>query len=132
MAVSVKELAVALRVSADGDDLPQGQQIILMRLKGTAEAHVNLNAAGAPNYVKDEAVIRMAGYLYDSPPAARRDSYANAYVNSGAGALLLPWTTQRAAVSAESRPARGTLPGVPPGQTLLLWPSGQDTQDGGS
>ena len=92
MAVTLSDLAVAMRLSADGADLPQAQQNILTRLMGVADAHIELLAASAPESVKDEAAIRMAAYLYEAPAAGRRDGYANAFVNSGAAALLSYWT----------------------------------------
>ena len=74
--------------------LPQGQENILARLQGVAEAHILLLAPDAPEAVQDESIIRMASYLYDTPAVGRRDSYANSFVNSGAGALLTFWTPQ--------------------------------------
>ena len=99
MAVTVEDLAVALRLSADGTGLPTTQTNILTRLLGVADAHVDLLAPDAPDPVQDEAVVRMAAYLYDQPPVGRRDSYSNAYVNSGAGALLARWAPQAASGS---------------------------------
>ena len=120
MAVSVADLAVGLRLSADGVGLPTAQENILTRLLGVAEAHVTLLAAGAPEAVQDEAIIRMAGYLYDTPSAGRRDSYANSFVNSGAGALLTFWTP-RAFANSTGTIAGGLIPaGVDDAAVLAL------------
>ena len=99
MAVTIQDIAVALRLSGDGTDLPQAQQSIIARLQGVAEAHISLLTSDLPQAVEDEAVIRMAAYLYDMPTAGRRDSYANAFINSGAGSLLAHWTPRAMASS---------------------------------
>ena len=99
MAVTVEDLAVAIRLSADGTGLATGQTNILTRLLGVANAFIALLAPDAPDAIKDEAVVRMAGYLYDVPPAGRRDVFANSFVNSGAGALLSRWAPKAASGS---------------------------------
>ena len=86
MAVTTGELSIALRLSADGTGLSVAQTAILARLVGVGDAHVDLLIPRAPAEIKDECVIRLAAYLYEAP-VGRRDSYANAWVNSGAGAL---------------------------------------------
>ena len=48
MAVTTADLAIALRLSADGTGLAQGQSDILARLQGVAEAHILLLAPDAP------------------------------------------------------------------------------------
>ena len=106
MAVTTADLAVALRLSADGTGIPMAQESILARLMGVAEAHIMLLAPDAPEAIQDEATIRLAAYLYDVPNAGRRDSFSNSYVNSGAGSfvdltgLLGPLLTARAALQA--------------------------------
>ena len=100
MAITFTDLAIALRLSVDGTDVEAAQQGILNRLIGVGEAHIALLAPNAPEAIRDEAIIRLATYLYDVPSAGRRDAYANAFVNSGAGALLSRWTPQAASRSA--------------------------------
>ena len=95
MAVSIGELAVALRLT-DGSEPVEPQLSILNRLMGVAEAHVTLLAPNAPVAVRDEATIRMAAYMFDSPPAPGGDRHANAWRNSGAGALVARWISRRA------------------------------------
>ena len=97
MAVSVEDLSVALRLSADGSNLPAAQSTLLTRLLGVADAHITLLIPSAPDAIKEEVTIRMAAYLYDVPTAGRRDAFANAWVNSGAGALAQNWRVQRVA-----------------------------------
>ena len=62
---------------------------------GVGDAHVELLIPTAPEAIKDECTIRLASYLYDQP-VGRRDAYANAWVNSGAGALASRWHQQAA------------------------------------
>ena len=97
MAITYIDLAIALRVSVDGTDVEVAQRAILTRLIGVGDAHVSLLA---PEAIKDKAIIRLAGSLFDVPRAGRRDAYANAFVNSGAGALLSRWSPQAASRSA--------------------------------
>ena len=92
MAVTVSQFAYAIQASADGTNLLPELSERLSRLLGTATATVDLLAPGAPDDVKDSAVISMAGYLYDQPPAGRLSSFANAFTNSGAGSLVAFWT----------------------------------------
>ena len=90
MALTVAELAIELRLSTDGTGVSDAQTAILTRLLGVGEAHVDLLIPMAPEAIQEQCVIRLAGYLYDQP-IGRRDAYANAWVNSGAGALASRW-----------------------------------------
>ena len=95
MAVTVTQLAAALRLG-DGSTAPVEPQLgVLTRLLGVSAEFVEETAPDAPEVVKDEATVRFCSYLYDSPPVARGDGYANAWVNSGAGALLTRWADRR-------------------------------------
>ena len=95
MAVDVTQLAAALRLG-DGTTAP-AEPIAsqLTRLLGVANAQITKVASGAPDEVKDEAVIRFAGYLFDQPTASRGESYANAWRNSGAASLVSQWVERR-------------------------------------
>lgn len=92
MAVGVDDLRQALRV-ADGQDTE-----ILTRILGASAALVEKEAPAAPEVVKDEAAIRVAGYLYDAPTSGSI-AYANACRNSGAQLLLRPWVRRGAVVA---------------------------------
>ena len=94
MVVSVEDLAVALRISGDGTDLDLGQKALLMRLRRVGGEHVALLIPNAPASIQDECTIRLASYIFDQP-LGRHDAYANAWVNSGAGALAARWRVQR-------------------------------------
>ena len=80
----------------------------LDRLGSTAAALVQRYAPDAPQPVKNEAVIRCAGWLHEQPPAAIRSerigdietayvaTHTGALRHSGAMALLSPWMVRRA------------------------------------
>ena len=73
-----------------------------------AAARVALEAPGAPQAIRDEAVIRYAGYMAGSDYGAVRAetigpvsrtyamNHAAAFRNSGAAGLLSPWKVRRA------------------------------------
>ena len=99
MALTLTQLAAALRLG-DGTTAPTEPVAgILTRLAGVADAFLELRADGAPEAIADEAKVRFAGYLYDAPTAGRRESYANAWINSGAAALVAPWIVRRAGMA---------------------------------
>lgn len=68
----------------------------MTRLLGVCTETAELLAPEAPDAILDEAVIRMAGYLYDQPEAHRGGGYASAWNNSGAAGLVAPWRVRRA------------------------------------
>ena len=81
------------------------------RLGQLAAARVEKEASGAPQSIKDEAVLRYAGYLYDLIPQAGFRSVDLGRLNQefdltaapmawrrcGAKALLMAWVVRRAA-----------------------------------
>lgn len=103
MAVTNAQLAVALRlVSADAEyvNLPAGQQAILTRLLATATAEIRQYLGGTdeavsavPEDIRDEATIRVCGFLYDSEPAGGRAQFP--FRQSGAEGLMARFRSQR-------------------------------------
>ncbi|MYA99310.1 MAG: hypothetical protein F4118_10560, partial [Acidimicrobiaceae bacterium] len=89
MAITVAELAAAIRVGTSTEETAQ-----VTRLKAVGETIIENYADAAPDAIKDEALIRLAGFLYDAPNVA----YANALTGSGAASLLLPYRTHRAGI----------------------------------
>ena len=89
--LTVAQLAAALRV---GDTAEETAEVT--RLLDYATAAVQRGTTGAPSAVHNEAVVRLAGYLFDQPTTSRYDGYANALRNSGAATMLLPYRTHRA------------------------------------
>ena len=80
---------------------------VITRLHGVGEATVDLLAPDAPAAVKDEAVIRYASYLYDTPSGTSGDRYAASWRNSGAGALVAGWVVRRVAESVAATSSDG-------------------------
>ena len=111
MALTVTQLAAALRLSDGTAAPPEPVNTLLTRLLGVGTAFVDLLADGAPLPIQEEALIRFCGYLYDSPTAARRDGYSNAWRNSGAGALVARWVVRRIVTSDGVTPSGGNPPG---------------------
>ena len=91
MVVSVAQLAAYLGIEArDGDQTAELQLVL-----DVANATIEDEAPDAPASVKNLAVQRFAAYQHDQPYAARGQSFANAFVNSGAGAVLSRWRIRR-------------------------------------
>ena len=95
MAVDVTQLAAALRLTEGTAAPTEPIPSILNRLLGVAQAFVEITAIGAPDAIKDEATVRMASYLYDSPTAGPEGRYADAWRNSGATSLVARWVVHR-------------------------------------
>ena len=112
MGLSIKQLAVHLRVSGDpAAEVMEPHLTVLVQLLRWAESVVDSRAAGAPDTARDEAVILLSGYLYDKPPAARGAGYGNAWENSSAANVLRPWTRRRGIVLESDAGAPGGAPG---------------------
>ena len=88
MALTDDSLATAIRADAT----------TAARLRPVAVAVIERYAPDAPDAVKDEAAVRVAGYLLDQPPAPAGDGHAAALRNSGAAALVSQWRVRRAGV----------------------------------
>ena len=89
--LTVAELAAALRV---GDSAEETAEVV--RLLAYATSAVAKHAPAAPAAVANEAVVRLAGYLFDQPTAGRRDAFAFALRSSGAARMLLGYTVHGA------------------------------------
>lgn len=117
MAVTVSVLADALRL--DSSNTKEAAQ--LQRLLNFAVTEVDRIADSAPETAKDEAVIRVVGYLYDMPSfnaAVQR----NALNNSGAAAILMPYRSHGAGFI-------GAAPGQATPSTGGVTPSGDGLTD---
>lgn len=88
--LSLSALALALRVIVrTGASIDDGRREILTGLMAASTLEVEGYAPSAPSETQNEAVKRMAGYLFDQAPAGRRSMDApNAFILSGARALL--------------------------------------------
>ena len=91
-------ISVCLLIDA-ADELHGAASIpILSQLHRWANGVVDSRAPSAPDVARDEAIIQLAGYLFDKPPASRSASYANAWEFSGSANILRPWTRRRGIV----------------------------------
>ena len=88
--LTVEQLSGAIRL---GNSVREAEEAT--RLLAVATDVVTLFAPEATDNVSNEAVIRVAGYLYDMPDSARGSSHADALRNSGAQMLLLPYRIHR-------------------------------------
>ena len=95
--LTATELAAALRLLGTDEETAQAT-----RLLAYASLRVEKHAPAAPDVVMNEAVIRLAGYLFDQPFAPAGARYANALRNSGAGSMLLPYRVHRAGSAGEA------------------------------
>ena len=93
MAVTVAQLAAYLGI--ESRDASQTEE--LQTYLDAAIATVEKRAPGAPLAVRSLATMRLAAYQHDQPYAARGQAFANAFVNSGAGAALADWIDRRLA-----------------------------------
>ena len=102
------DLAAAISLLKDAI-APGAANDTIARLGAVGAALVEQRAPGAPDPIRDEAVIRLAGYLHDAGSGAIRaesvegvsidhvTNHAAAWRNCGAAALLSPWKVRRAA-----------------------------------
>ena len=90
-AITDEELANALRVNFESEKVAAE----VHRLHWFAMEVVGRVAPGAPVVIVNEAIIRLAGYLFDQPGATRGVAYANALRNSGAAAILHSYRVHR-------------------------------------
>ena len=89
--ITVSALRDALRIGETAEETAE-----VTRLLAYATEAVERYAPDAPDVVQNEAVIRLAGYIYDSPNTSARTGYANALSNSGAADMLFPYRVHRA------------------------------------
>ena len=110
MAVTDGQLREAIRV---GDSTEEQTQVARLRIYATTA--VMRYAPEAPQEALDEAVIRLAGYLFDQPTITRSGNFANALRNSGAAGILTRYRIKRAGSTGEAIAvaADGAAPGNP-------------------
>lgn len=88
--ITVNHLAVETRVSTDSAvSPPEPWATILGRLLEASKGIVEDYAPDAPEDAQNHAVVLMAGYGVEAPYYTR--GAQNAFVNSGAKAMLARW-----------------------------------------
>ena len=88
--LTVDQLRNAIRL---GNSVREAEEAI--RLLAVATDVVTSFAPEATDNVANEAVIRLAGYLFDMPDSARGVTHSDVLRNSGAQMLLLPYRIHR-------------------------------------
>ena len=93
LTISVAQLSQAVRLTVTGSPAPP-YLAILTRQLAVAESQIELYAPTADDDTKNEAAIRMVGYLLDAPtanPSRNVSTPEFAFRNSGAKGLLSSW-----------------------------------------
>ena len=101
------ELSSALRLGDSAEETAEASRLLSYATVAVSR-HLSDAFNGTPDAVANEAIIRLAGYLFDQPNAGRGMMYADALRSSGAAMILLPFRVIRAgstgdAVKAASR-----------------------------
>ena len=97
MALTTREVATAFRLALDDQGmLSEDDKALVLRLMAASMAVANRFAPDAPARSAEEAIVRMAAYMFDAPESPAGDRYAAAFRNSGAMALLAPFKVRRA------------------------------------
>ena len=91
MNLSLEELSEGMRLGPY-NGLSLSVQLVINRLLDVGTALVERQTlTDCPAAVQNEAVVRLAAYLFDQPHAGSRMSYAAAWRSSGAAAVCAPW-----------------------------------------
>ena len=93
LTITLSQLSEAVRLTVSGIPGPPFLNILTRQL-AVAESQIEAYATAAPDNTKNEAAIRMVGYLLDAPnvnPSRNVSTPEGAFRNSGAKALLSPW-----------------------------------------
>ena len=104
MALTAAAAAVGMRlVTAETDYTGSVYEATLPRLLRVATAIVDAYAPDAPDDVKDEAILRFMGWVFDAGAFDAGElggrpaiNSAGAVLKSGAASLLKPWRVPRA------------------------------------
>ena len=89
--ITLEQLADHLRLDQAAVNAGDPRRTVVMELMQVASHHVERYAPDAPVDIQNLATARMAGYLYDAPPASKGFDYAPSFDNSGARVLLAPY-----------------------------------------
>ena len=107
--LTAEQLRAALRLDDSTEEQAEVERLLVYATEAVSR-HLAGAYATTPDSVANEAVVRLAAYLFDQPNAGRGSSYANAMRNSGAGRILLPYVIHRAgAAEANGEAATPTI-----------------------
>ena len=102
------ELSAAIRLGDSAEETAEATRLLAYAVTAI-ERHLGDSYADAPGAAVNEAAIRLGGYMFDSPTAARGLGYANVGRNSGAWQILLPYRIHRAGSTGEALAAASRL-----------------------
>ena len=94
LTITISQLSQALRLTVTGSPDPPYLAIISRQLAVATAMIESYANDDCPDDVKNEAAIRLVGYLLDAPtvnPSRNVSTPEGAFRNSGAKALLSPW-----------------------------------------
>ena len=109
------ELSAAIRLGNSTEEIAEATRLLAFTTEAISR-HLGAAYASAPAVIVNEAAIRLAAYLFDSPNAGRGLSFANAGRNSGAWQILLPYRVHRAGSTGEVVAAAQEAVGTPGNQ----------------
>ena len=89
--ITVAELAVSIRATANPSAIPTEIAAELGRLLGWATTTIDNAAADVPEEIRNQAITLLVGYVWDRPSASRGVAFSNAWRNSGASSTLKPY-----------------------------------------
>lgn len=96
--LTAQELAAALRVGDTAEETAEATRLLAYATRAVQD-YLGDPFTDAPEVVVNEAVVRLAAYLFDMPTTNRGAGYGNALRNSGAGRMLLPYRVHRAGLT---------------------------------
>ena len=99
--LTVDALKTALRLGDTTEETAEATRLLAYCTAAVTKHAPGSTAAPVPDAVHNEAVRRLAGYLFDMPSAGRGAAFADALRNSGTLQVLAPYRTHRAGVVAE-------------------------------
>ena len=89
----VNDLRAALKY---GNSTAETVELTRLLAVGSELVSRHTNGSAIPDDIRAEAIIRVCGYIVDSPFSSPGSGYAGVFHNSGARGLLHPWREQRA------------------------------------
>ncbi len=100
MAVTITraQLAARIRLGRTQTELDETDEL-LAYASAAVERHLGAAFATCPDAIANEAVYRLAGYIYDRPFASADTRFSNVLRNSGAASALLPYRVHRLGLS---------------------------------
>ena len=115
----------ALRLGTTPEETSEAQRLLSFATQ-TISDYLGDEYTDAPEAIVNEAAIRLCGFIFDMPYAARGAAFANALRNSGAGAMLLPYRIHRAGSVSEATAAAQAAVGSTGNPVVNVEISGSD------